>query len=92
MRQLRDDRRARAVLRGEARPLAPVVENLAVAAAGVDGDVAGRAEVADIDLDLAGCQEAEAASGPAWVEVAEGGDGDVVEGWLGERFLHGAFY
>lgn len=89
MRQLGDDRGA--PLRREAGPLFPVVEDRAMLATGVDGNVGWGAEVTDVDLDLPGGQKPEAAVGPAGVEVAKLGDGDVVEGRRGKGFLHGAF-
>lgn len=55
-------------------------------------DVAFDGEVADVDLHLAGDEEAVLRGGPLGIEVAEGGDGGVVAGRLGEGFLHRALH
>lgn len=55
-------------------------------------DVAFDGEIPDVDLHLAGDEEAVGRGGPLGIEVAEGRDGGVVVGRLGEGFLHGAFH
>lgn len=55
-------------------------------------DVAFYGEVPDVDLHLAGYQQAVGGARPLRVEILELGNGRVVVGGDGEGFLHGAFH
>lgn len=90
MRELDETRCA--VRLGDVRPFFPQGEDVWGEGARVGADVAGDGEEAEVDLDLAGDEQAVLRLGPEFVDVAELRDRGVEVGALREGFLHGAFH